>query len=213
MSSADPPVIVEPPKAEPATPKAQTPGESSSAAAGQPKNEAAPAGAPKLSNAELKKQAKAEKAARRAQAAQEKQSGAPNSSPSGPPGPGQGQKTEGLKVAKGPQHRRSGSSSGGSQNLPIRGSAQKAPPVPALPKEEDKTVEFFRHLYKPRTTTVAGASKEIHPAVLALGLQISSYTLCGSCARLVATLQAFKKVSLQRHINSNLGSLRMSANL
>lgn len=195
MSSAGPPVVVEPPRSEPATAKVQTPGEGSSSTAGQPKNEAAPEGAPKLSNAELKKQAKADKAARRAQEKQEKQSGAPTSSPSGPPGPGQGQKTEGLKVAKGPQHRRSGSSSGGSQNLPIRGSAQKAPPVPALPKEEDKTVEFFRHLYKPRTTTVAGASKEIHPVVLALGLQMSSYTLCGSCARLVATLQAFKKVS------------------
>jgi translation initiation factor eIF-2B subunit delta len=213
MSSADPPVIVEPPKSEPATPKAQTPGEGSSATAGQPKSEAAPAGAPKRSNAELKKQAKAEKAARRAQEKQEKQSGAPTSSPSGPPGPGQGQKTEGLKVVKGLQHKRSGSSSGGSQNPPIRGSAQKAPPVPALPKEEDKTVEFFRHLYKPRTTTVAGASKEIHPAVLALGLQMSSYTLCGSCARLVATLQAFKKVSLLCHINSNSSSSGILANL
>lgn len=196
MSSAETPVVVEPPKSEPAPPKAENPGKGNSAAAGQAKSEATPAGAPKLSNAELKKQAKAEKAARRAQAVQDKQSGAPNASPSGNPGPGQGQKTEALKASKGPQHRRSGSSSGGSQNLPIRGSAQKVPPVPSLPKEEDKTVEFFRHLYKPRTTTVAGASKEIHPAVLALGLQMSNYTLCGSCARLVATLQAFKKVGL-----------------
>lgn len=207
MSSTDPPVIVEPPKPQPATPKEQTPAENSPAAAGQPKNESSPAGAPKLSNAELKKQAKAEKAARRAQAVQDRQSpGVPNSSSSGPPGPAQGQKTDGLKVPKGSQHRRSGSSSAGSQSLPIRGSAQKTPPVPAPPKEEDKTVEFFRHLYKPRTTTLAGASKEIHPAVLALGLQMSNYTLCGSCARLVATLQAFKKVSLSHQAYGNFSS-------
>lgn len=196
MSSTDPPAIVEPPTSEPAAaPQAQTKAEAGSTGGGAPQSSTAPTGAPKLSNAELKKQAKAEKAARRAQAAQEKQQNAPaNSSPSGPPSAGQVQKTEGLKVSKGSQHKRSGSSSGGSQSIPIRGAAQKAPPVPALPKEEDKTVEFFRHLYKPRTTTVAGASKEIHPAVLALGLQMSNYTLCGSCARLVATLQAFKKV-------------------
>jgi translation initiation factor eIF-2B subunit delta len=46
-----------------------------------------------------------------------------------------------------------------------------------------------------RTTSIAGASKDVHPAVLALGLQMSNYTICGSCARLVATLQAFKRVS------------------
>ena len=82
------------------------------------------------------------------------------------------------------------------KNLPVRG-AQKAVPIPVAvePKKEDKTVEFFRHLYKTRTTSIAGASKDVHPAVLALGLQMSNYTICGSCARLVATLQAFKRVS------------------
>lgn len=197
MSSADPPAIVEPPKTEaPAPAPAQTTTEGSTANGGKSQSPAAPAGAQKLSNVELKKLAKAEKAARRAQAVQEKQSGAV-ASPS--TGPGQGQKTEGLKVAKGPLHKRTGSTSasGGSQNLPIRGGVSRAPPPNDVPKQEDKTVEFFRHLYKTRTTTVAGASKEIHPAVLALGLQMSNYTLCGSCARLVATLQAFKKVRLE----------------
>ena len=197
MASTVPPVIVEPPKPEPAAPP-QTAGEGSSANGGQPQSPAAPADAPKLSVAELKKQAKAEKAARRAKAVQEKQSGAVTSSPSGPSG--QGQKPEGLKVSKGSQHRRTGSSSAGSQSLPIRGNTPRtaSAPAPVVPKEEDKTVEFFRHLYKTRTTTVAGASKEIHPAVLALGMQMSNYTVCGSCARLVATLQAFKKVRLGR---------------
>lgn len=212
MASTVPSVTVEPPKSEPAgAPQAPTAGEGSSANGGKPDSPAAPAGAPKLSIAELKKQAKLEKAARRAQAVEKKQGLAVASSPSGPSGAGQGQKTEGLKAAKGPQHKRTGSSSGGSQNLPIRGNMPRTTSTPVVPKEEDKTVEFFRHLYKTRTTTIAGASKEIHPVVLALGMQMSNYTVCGSCARLVATLQAFKKVSLERFV-LNFSCLRVSAN-
>jgi translation initiation factor eIF-2B subunit delta len=193
MSSSDPPAIVEPLKSESqVAPQAPTTGEGSAATGGKPQSPAAPVGTQKLSNAELKKQAKAEKAARRAQAVQEKQSGAATTLSAGP---GQAQKTDGLRVAKGSQHKRTSSTSAGPQNLPFRGNTQKVPPANDPPKEEDKTVEFFRHLYKSRTTTVAGASKEIHPAVLALGMQMSNYTLCGSCARLVATLHAFKKVS------------------
>ncbi len=132
-----------------------------------------------------------EKAARRAQALLEKGATAPVPAPT----PGQQPKTEGQKGSKG-QHKRGNSTSIEVRHLPVRG-AQKAIPdaVPAEPKKEDKTVEFFRHLYKLRTTSIAGASKEVHPAVLALGLQMSNYTICGSCARLVATLQAFKRVS------------------
>jgi translation initiation factor eIF-2B subunit delta len=147
----------------------------------------------KISPAELKKQAKAEKAARRAQAIQEKQGGGTASIAL--PSPSTQQKTEEQKGPKS-QHRRGGSTSVEVRNLPVRG-AQKAVPVHIVvePKLEDKTVEFFRHLYKTRTTSIAGASKDVHPAVLALGLQMSNYTICGSCARLVATLQAFKRVS------------------
>jgi translation initiation factor eIF-2B subunit delta len=193
MSSSDPPAILEPPKSDPPTaPQPQITADGSVANTGTTQTPAAPAGAPKLSGAELKKQAKAEKAARRAQVAQEKQSGA---GPSAPPIPISGQKAEGLKAPKGPVHKRTGSTSGEARNLPVRGGAPKAAPPIVVPKEEDKTVEFFRHLYKSRTTTIAGAGKEIHPAVLALGMQMSNYTICGSCARLVATLQAFKRVS------------------
>jgi translation initiation factor eIF-2B subunit delta len=193
MSSSDPPEVTEPPKSDPpAATQPPTSANGSAANIGKPQDAAASAGAPKLSGAELKKQAKAEKAARRAQAAQERQGGAVAS----PSTPGPGQNSEGLKVPKGPLHKRTGSTSGDARNLPFRGGGQRAaPPAPEVPKEEDKTVEFFRHLYKSRTTTVAGAGKEIHPAVLALGMQMSNYTICGSCARLVATLQAFKKVS------------------
>lgn len=139
----------------------------------------------KPSGAELKKQKQAEKAARRAQAVQEKQVGglAPVASKVKP------DSTKGAKT----QQRKPGSAAA-PRDLPVRSQRQVAAPVPEIPKKEDKTVELFRHLYKPRVTSIAGAGKDVHPAVLALGLQMSSYAICGSCARLVATLQALKKV-------------------
>ncbi|PQE30153.1 translation initiation factor eif-2b delta subunit protein [Rutstroemia sp. NJR-2017a WRK4] len=144
----------------------------------------------KLSPAELKKKAKEEKAARRAAAVQNKQSSEVSTPVSASPG----QKGEGAKGGKG-QQKKGGSSPTDTRNVPIRGGPSRSAPVaPELPKAEDKTVEFFRHLYKPRTISIAGSAKDVHPAVLALGLQMSNYTICGSCARLVATLQAFKRV-------------------
>ena len=146
----------------------------------------------KPSGADLKKRAKEEKAARRAQALAEKQGVTPAPSATTSQAPGSQQKFE-QKGVKG-QPRRLGSTAVEHKNMPVRG-APKVAPVPVEPKKEDKTVEFFRHLYRTRTTSIAGANKDVHPAVLALGLQMSNYTICGSCARLVATLQAFKRVS------------------
>lgn len=191
MPSSDPPAVTDTPKTEGAPPQTQEkPGTGKPAKSQDATTKADPS---KLSGAELKKQAKAEKAARRAQALQEKQAGGAVA-----PAPvtvsGQSLKPEGPKTPKG-QHKRVGSAAVDVRNMPIRGGAQKTAPVPEVSKEEDKTVEFFRHLYKPRTTSIAAAGKEVHPAVLALGLQMSNYTICGSCARLVATLQAFKRVS------------------
>jgi hypothetical protein len=157
-----------------------------------------------LTPAELKKKAKEEKAARRAQAVAAKEAeSAPAATETSQAGPSTAvlpptsspqnalQKGEAQKGHKTQQR---GPAYGAPRNLPVR-SAQKAVPAPLVPKKEDKTVEFFRHLYKPRTTSIAGASKEVHPAILALGLQMANYTVCGSCARLVAMLQAFKRVS------------------
>ncbi|RDW94801.1 hypothetical protein BP5796_00564 [Coleophoma crateriformis] len=165
--------------------------------------------APKLSGAELKKQAKAEKAARRAQALADKPSGG-TASPGQPSPISKG--GEGAKGAK-TQQKRTPATNVETRNLPVRGASQTTP-LPQIPAKEDKTVEFFRHLYKPRRTTLTGAAKEVHPAVQALGLQMSSYTICGSCARLVATLQAFKRViesyttppgnTLTRHLTSHV---------
>jgi translation initiation factor eIF-2B subunit delta len=202
MPSSDPLPIVESTAKDASTTtpaEGQGEGKSEGKKVAKPQESATPADGAKISGAELKKQAKAEKAARRAQALQQKQGGP---APPGPgPGPAAGSvlKVEGSKGPKGQgqgqgQHKRGGSVALDVRSIQVRG-AQKPAPVPEQPKAEDKTVEFFRHLYKPRTTSIAGASKDVHPAVLALGLQMSNYGICGSCARLVATLQTFKRVS------------------
>lgn len=58
-----------------------------------------------------------------------------------------------------------------------------------------REVALFGHLYgHRRRITVDGAPKEVHPSILALGLKMSSYAVCGSNARCVAMLIAFKLV-------------------
>lgn len=170
-----------------------TPGPALLAATGEPA---------KLTGAELKAQKKAEKAAKRAQVIQSRQGG-PVQAPSVAGSPitilsPQGSKASprsGKEAGKG-AHKRSGSTVSDSKNMPIRLAQQQQQHIaPVEPPVEDKTVELFRHLYKTRAKTVAGA-KDVHPAVLALGQQMSSYVICGSNARLVATLQAFKRVRI-----------------
>jgi len=63
-------------------------------------------------------------------------------------------------------------------------------------KGPTKEVSFFSHLYgQPRKHTIEGSAKEVHPAILELGLQLSSYVICGSQARCIAMLLALKCVS------------------
>ncbi|KAE8145520.1 hypothetical protein BDV25DRAFT_170467 [Aspergillus avenaceus] len=178
----------------------------------QPKANA-PAAGPgeeKLTGAELKKKAKAEKVARRAREKAERETtggaGAgpanPTSAKKGVAGAGAGGKdVPGQQAQKGQKHRR------GSNSQPSATEQKK--------KQEDKSVAVFGHLYgQPRRTTIAGAGKEVHPAVLALGLQMRDYVVCGSSARCVATLLAFKRVieayttplgtSLSRHLTTHL---------
>lgn len=160
----------------------------------------------KISGAELKKRAKVEKAARRAQEKQEKQAPPPAelaASAVKKPDVGKEAAKKGTVVA-GPitpglkaQHKRTGSTNNMQQRPMVSRPAQSqvAPPAPQ-PKKESKKVALFGHLYgQPRRTTIAGAGKDVHPAVLALGLQMSNYVICGSNARCVATLLAFKRVS------------------
>ncbi|KAI9051342.1 hypothetical protein LZ554_004389 [Drepanopeziza brunnea f. sp. 'monogermtubi'] len=216
MPSPDP-IVPEPASSEPHAPAPQESqgengGENGAAKPVAPPKTSPDPGVTVLTPAELKKQAKAEKAARRQQALEQKSAGgAPQAAiPAAAAQPSKGELQKGVKT----QPKRRLSTSTDVRNSPIRSPQKVAPIVPVVPKKEDKTVEFFRHLYKARTTTIAGANKDVHPAVLALGLQMSNYTICGSCARLVATLQAFKRViesyatppgnSLTRHLTSHV---------
>jgi translation initiation factor eIF-2B subunit delta len=171
---------------------------------------AAPAddGAKKPSPAELKKQAKAEKQARRAQA--KGPASAPNQ---------QGSAKEGQKQSK---DSKQAPKDDKARPMPIRRrpSQSNAPVQKEVKKEPKKDSKqagiglFFGHLYsQPKQQSMIGASKDVHPAVLSLGLQFSSYAICGSTARMVAMLLSFKAViesyqtppgtSLARHLTNH----------
>lgn len=160
-----------------------------------------------LSGAELKKQKAAEKAARRNAKLSERPDPAPLPVPviqAQAQGQVQAQGTPRLQrrpsagntpTAPTGQHRRMGSSSG--RALPIRNTAAQATGALDVekPVKEDKRVAFFSHLYsREKRPSIAGASKEIHPAVLALGFQLRDHIICGGNARCVATLLVFRKV-------------------
>ena len=160
-----------------------------------------PTGEGELSGRDKKLKAKAEKQAKRAQDKQQRQ-GQPIVNP---PGANQTERSnniprrrgstaaQNVSAAQGPQHRRTGSTN--QRVLPLRPTDAQAASSTPEPKKEEKKVALFDHLYgQPRRTTLAGAGKDIHPAILALGLQISSYVICGSNARCVAMLLAFKQV-------------------
>jgi len=181
--------------------------------------DAAPSAEKKLSGAELKKLKQAEKVARRQHAKAQKdvqdpsaqnQQQQPNkaqknqqqSKPSAskpqplPPGPQNKTGQQGWK-------RRPSAGAGAMQSPAKQGAAFPA----------KQAVALFGNLSETRRHTVAGSSKEVHPAVLALGLQMSSYEVCGSTARCVAMLLAFKSViesyvtppgtSLARHLTNH----------
>jgi translation initiation factor eIF-2B subunit delta len=157
-------------------------------------------GEQKLTGAELKKQKAAEKAARRkekvaerGEAVQVVQTQVQTHNQPQPPQLQRRQSTGKKDGAPITQHKRTGSSSG--KALPLRGTAAVVPPEPDTKLKDEKRVAFFSHLYpKEKRTSIAGASKEIHPAVLALGLQLRDHIICGGNARCVATLLVFKKV-------------------
>lgn len=146
----------------------------------------------KLTPAELKKKQKAEKAARRAREKLEREGGG-----AGPSGAQQAAAQGGpVQTPRKPQQGGRDGPVPTPRGLKYPGGPRTAVPVPTeTKKKEDKNVAVFGHLYGiPRRSTIAGAAKEVHPAVLALGLQIRDYVICGSSARCVATLIAFKRV-------------------
>ncbi|KAL8917087.1 MAG: hypothetical protein Q9172_005992 [Xanthocarpia lactea] len=178
----------------------------------------------KPSGAELKKRAKAEKAAKRAQSKQEQQAQPNDHSKGNKPETNKRLAEQGsippssqqppLKV----QHKRTGSTSATSQKpLQLRPGQQHAPAAEPESKKGIQKLTFLSHLYStPRRTSIAGAGKDVHPSVLALGLQMSNYIVCGSNARCVSTLLVFKRVidayttppgtSLPRHLTLHLST-------
>ena len=155
-----------------------------------------------LSGKDKKMKAKAEKMARRAQEKQ-KQPGQPMVDAPGAnhtdttKKPARRGSTAAPKQAPKPHHNRSGSTS--QKVLPVRPADSQTSQTPVEARKEEKKVALFDHLYgQPRRTTLAGAGKDIHPAVLTLGLQMSSYVICGSNARCVAMLLAFKEVGFPK---------------
>ena len=156
----------------------------------------------KVSGAELKKQKQLEKQARRDREKQAKTQGVlpdlkgPKKSDT-PQEPGRKGSTAGLPstpTTKSQHHKRNGSMSKAVAPRPVQ---PQALPAVVKPQKENKNVALFGHLYgQPRRTSIATAGKDVHPAVLALGLQMGNYVICGSNARCVATLLAFKRVML-----------------
>ena len=170
----------------------------------------APTEEPKrLSGAELKKQKKAEKEAKRKA---EKGAAQPVVPPAAAPQrrPSSGREDSKATTA---QHKRTGSVT--HKTLPARPSQLQKPAEQEEKPVEDKSVALFAHLYsKERPVSISGAGREIHPAVLRLGLQLRNRVICGGTARCVALLRAFKEVirayntppgtALSRHLTMHI---------
>lgn len=170
----------------------------------------------KLSAIELKKQKAAEKAARRADKVAQKGADAQQNTPALPSAvakqsrrPSVGGKKDSADQS---HHKRTGSTQ--VKQLPVRpqGPTQQ---LPKTPEKLDKRVPMFAHLVpKGGRATLASAGREVHPAVLSLGLQLRDYVICGANARCIAMLLVFKKVieayttppgaALARNLNSHL---------
>ncbi|KAL9622141.1 MAG: hypothetical protein Q9160_003484 [Pyrenula sp. 1 TL-2023] len=173
----------------------------------------------KLSNAEMKKLAKVEKIARRAaeKAAKEPsqtqqtnhvtlptaESGAPKRHLSADKGIGGAKSAEGTAMGK--HHKRTPSTTGGkTSTIGKAGQSQSGGGEGGTIKKKEKggfgdernRVAIFGHLYglHKRLDSIVTANKDVHPAVLALGLQIKEHVICGGNARCAAMLLVFKRV-------------------
>lgn len=157
-------------------------------------------GEQKLSNAELKKKAKAEKAARRVREKEEREKGANGAAQTNQQQQQAGPSKKGGQGAKGggsTQTPKKDKQAGPTRSLPVRQGSGQSSTQAKKSEKDDKVVAVFDHLAsQKRRSTISGAGKDIHPAILALGLQMTDYVICGSSARCVAMLLALKRVSL-----------------
>lgn len=163
----------------------------------KPDNAANPAKPENLSVAELKKKAKAEKAARRAKVKtdREREGGPqPPSTPRKGAGAGgrDGSSGKGQKglLEPGSAKKQSGGQRPASVHISVESSRKKKEKI-----VDENVVAVFGHLpWYSGKFGIAAANKDVHPAVLSLGMQLRDYVICGSSARCVATLLAFKRV-------------------
>jgi translation initiation factor eIF-2B subunit delta len=195
---------------------ASQPAPSSEAPASEPKDQpaatatatpapAAEASEPKLSGAELKKRAKAEKQAKRAakkaetgpaggppaqaDSAQQKKDGAKKETPNK-----KGQNQPQPKAGAQQKGKQQGKSQGAAAAAAVGSEKEVDLPVRVVSVlGQDNRV--FRQFSIYRRTSLNHTNKDVHPAVLAFGLQLSSYQICGSTARCIGMLKCFKAVS------------------
>jgi translation initiation factor eIF-2B subunit delta len=156
-----------------------------------------------MSNAELKAKVKAEKAARRAQVKEAKAVPIPPIAQTGAAG---GDGKGGGKSGKGKQDAQLQSPggapgqgrSGGHQRRPS-GMGQRPSIVAAVVVEKDVRSDIpdcFSHIPMAKRIATSQAHKDVHPAALALGQQMATFTVRDSIARLKCTLLAFKQVRI-----------------
>jgi len=158
-------------------------------------------GETKLTPKQQKEQKKAEKQARRAA-----DKAAAGAAPARKPEPvaGGDKKGKPQQGAKSPSAEKKGGKAEktdkGSGATTVARVSQAAAEM--APKKE---IPLFRHLESPgRKVNVTESHKDVHPAILALGLQMASYDICGSSARCVATLLAFKRVIDAHLVEGNI---------
>lgn len=151
----------------------------------------------KLSNAELKAKAKAEKAARRAQV-KDARAAAPPPAPQPGSAGGDG---KGGKQGKGKQDAQQQALAPpgqggklGHQRRPSNMGRRLSIVVPVETDVRSEIPEYFSHIPMAKRISTSQAHKDVHPAALALGQQMATFTVRDSIARLRCTLLAFKKV-------------------
>lgn len=163
-----------------ATPNATKPTPAPKGGAKDPKAPAAE-GEKKLSGAELKAKAKAEKLARRAQTKAAQVT----------PTPGGGQAGGDAKGGKSKQKQDGPQAAGGAKGQQGK---QAVAPTPVVKDDKSAIPECFSHLSMAKRIKMTQADKDVHPAVLVLGQQMSAFAIEDSTSRLEAMLHALKKV-------------------
>ncbi|ORX87627.1 IF-2B-domain-containing protein [Basidiobolus meristosporus CBS 931.73] len=86
---------------------------------------------------------------------------------------------------------------GAPKTTPSKPTVTPQPQTKSVSSKEDKKPKqlgLFAHLEEPKGPLGTQIPKELHPAILSLGLQFSEFKISGSNSRALATLNAFKKV-------------------